>query len=264
MNNQRKRLNTICTNAAIAIIYLSSVFALVYCLKGHSFVEPNKDPEICVELAAISYTPMFMNALEETFPLNDNADKPSVIKEEMLEEQVAAEENIQDVINIPISAKLPEPTKLEEMAKQSPNLAPKPVETPAPTPAVEPEEPTAIEEAKEPQTSAYIVTEDDIIACAKMLYGEARGCTLDDKQNCVRTVCNRCSDPRWPSTIYGCVTQRCQYYGYSPSNPVTDELYGIAKQVIYDWVAMLGGADVIWYSYNCFSGNGSYNSFYTI
>lgn len=106
-------------------------------------------------------------------------------------------------------------------------------------------------------------TEADVIACAQMLWGEARGCTVDDMENCVRTVCNRCDDSRYPDSISECVSQANQYYGYSSYNPVDSELYDVAYSVLSDWADMKSGEDVEWYDYNSFYGNGSYNTFYT-
>jgi len=116
---------------------------------------------------------------------------------------------------------------------------------------------------KEPEeaTQTYF-TEEDVIACAKMLWGEARGCDVDDMENCVRTVCNRADDSRYPSSISDCVTQPYQYSGYSSSNPVSDELYNVAYEILSDWAAMKDGEDVEWYDYNSFYGNGDYNTFY--
>lgn len=148
----------------------------------------------------------------------------------------------------------PEPT-----VAPTPTPAPTTKPAPEPTPSPEPE-PTITTAA--PTYCGY--TEQDVVAMAQMLWGEARGCELDDKQNCCRTVCNRVDDPRWPSTPYEVVTQRSQYYGYSPSNPVDPELRAIAVQILDDWVAFRNGGSVIWYSYNCFSGDGVRNHFYTI
>ena len=105
-------------------------------------------------------------------------------------------------------------------------------------------------------------SEQDVIAVAKMLWGEARGCALADKQNCVRTVCNRCDDARYPNTPYAVVTQRSQYYGYSASNPVDDELYAIAEEILTDWSLRKWGFECEWNYYNSFSGNGTSNYFY--
>lgn len=106
-------------------------------------------------------------------------------------------------------------------------------------------------------------TEEDAVAVAKMLWGEARGCSLEVKQNCVRTVCNRCTDGRYPSTPYKVVTQPSQYHGYSASNPVDSELYNIAVDVLTDWSKMLNGEAVEWNTYNSFYGDGISNYFYT-
>lgn len=122
--------------------------------------------------------------------------------------------------------------------------------------AIRAEEEQKAEEAKH-------FTEEDAVAVAKMLWGEARGCTLEVKQNCVRTVCNRCTDGRYPSTPYKVVTQPSQYYGYSASNPVDSELYNIAVDVLTDWSRMLNGETVEWNTYNSFYGDGISNYFYT-
>lgn len=105
--------------------------------------------------------------------------------------------------------------------------------------------------------------EADAIALAKMLWGEARGCTYEDKRNCCITVCNRVEEGRWyGSTVIECVTafygtDDQQYHGYSPNNPVIDELYQIALEVLKDWETHTN-----WNNYNCFSGYGGCNHFY--
>ena len=78
-------------------------------------------------------------------------------------------------------------------------------------------------------------TEDDVIAVAKMLWGEARGCTLDNQQKAVWCVLNRVDDPRFPDTILGVLSQPSQFHGYSPNFPVTDELYAVALDVLTRW-----------------------------
>lgn len=90
------------------------------------------------------------------------------------------------------------------------------------------------EPSAEPEYEMYF-TEDDVIAVAKMLWGEARGCTRDNQAMAVWCVCNRVDDPRFPDTIMGVVTQPSQFYGYSPDFPVTDELYDVALDVLTRW-----------------------------
>lgn len=106
------------------------------------------------------------------------------------------------------------------------------------------------------ETVAY--DERDAIALAKMLYGEARGCTADDQRNCCIVACNRAEDGRWPDSVYDCVTQRDQFYGYDPAHPVLPELYAVAVEVLIDWPSHTNWAD-----FNHFSGDGVRNYFYT-
>ena len=78
-------------------------------------------------------------------------------------------------------------------------------------------------------------SEDDVIAMAKMLWGEARGCSVDNQMQCVWCVLNRVDDPRFPDTIQGVLSQPSQFHGYSPNFPVTDELYAVALDVLTRW-----------------------------
>lgn len=61
-------------------------------------------------------------------------------------------------------------------------------------------------EVAEPEYEMYF-TEADVIALAQMLYGEARGCTLLNQQQCVWCVLNRVDDARFPDSIIGVVSQ---------------------------------------------------------
>lgn len=91
-----------------------------------------------------------------------------------------------------------------------------------------------IAEPAEPEYEMYF-TEADVIALAQMLYGEARGCTVDNQMKCVWCVLNRVDDSRFPDTIQGVLSQPNQFYGYSPNFPVWDELYAVALDVLTRW-----------------------------
>ena len=78
-------------------------------------------------------------------------------------------------------------------------------------------------------------TDADVVAMAKMLWGEARGCALDNQQKAVWCVLNRVDDSRFPDTIQGVLSQPSQFHGYSPDFPVTDELYAVALDVLTRW-----------------------------
>lgn len=98
-------------------------------------------------------------------------------------------------------------------------------------------------EVAEPEYEMYF-TEADVIALAQMLYGEARGCTVDNQMKCVWCVLNRVDDARFPNTIIGVVSQPYQFHGYSPNFPVWDELKEVARDVLTRWSMEKQGADV--------------------
>lgn len=100
-----------------------------------------------------------------------------------------------------------------------------------------------IAEPAEPEYEMYF-TEADVIALAQMLYGEARGCTVDNQMKCVWCVLNRVDDARFPDTIIGVLSQPSQFHGYSPDFPVWDELYAVALDVLTRWSMEKQGADV--------------------
>lgn len=107
-------------------------------------------------------------------------------------------------------------------------------------------------------------TEDDVVAMAKMLWGEARGCALDNQQKAVWCVLNRVDDPRFPDTIQGVLSQPSQFYGYSPNFPVTDELYAVALDVLTRWSMEKQGVTVereLPNTYLWFTGDGVQNWF---
>ena len=92
-----------------------------------------------------------------------------------------------------------------------------------------------VAEAEPSAEPEWYFTEDDVVAMAKMLWGEARGCALDNQQKAVWCVLNRVDDPRFPDTIQGVLSQPSQFHGYSPDFPVWDELYAVALDVLTRW-----------------------------
>ena len=143
-------------------------------------------------------------------------------------------------------------------------------EQPAPAPAVTAEEPTEPEPLEAPvQTESPVYyemyfAEDDVAEVAKMLWGEARGCTRDNQIKCAWIVCNRVDDERFPDTIQGVLSQPHQFHGYDPAYPVTDELYDVAFDVLTRWSYEKQGIPVrreLASSFLWFTGNGRENIF---
>ena len=139
---------------------------------------------------------------------------------------------------------------------------------PAPTVAVEetaePEQSEAPEPSEAPVYYEMYFTEDDVAEVAKMLWGEARGCTRDNQIKCAWIVCNRVDDDRFPDTIQGVLSQSSQFHGYDPSYPVTSELYDVAFDVLTRWSYEKQGIPVrreLPSSFLWFTGNGVENIF---
>ena len=142
-------------------------------------------------------------------------------------------------------------------------------EQPAPAPTVlvevnKPEQTEAPEPSETPVYYEMYFTEEDVAAVAKMLWGEARGCTQDNQIKCVWVVLNRVDDDRFPDTIQGVLSQPHQFHGYDPTYPVTDELYNIAFDVLTRWSYERQGVPVrreLPESFLWFTGNGQENIF---
>ena len=120
-----------------------------------------------------------------------------------------------------------------------------------------------VAKAPEPEYEMYF-TEADVVALARMLYGEARGCTTDNQAKCVWCVLNRVDDPRFPNTIIGAVSAPGQFYGYSSTFPVWDNLYAVALDVLTRWSMEKQGAQVqreLPGGYLWFTGDGETNHF---
>ena len=143
-------------------------------------------------------------------------------------------------------------------------VSPSPAQTASAEAPAEPEQSEAPEQTKAPIYYAMYFTEDDVVEVAKMLWGEARGCTRDNQIKCAWVVCNRVDDERFPDTIQGVLSQPSQFHGYDPTYPVTDELYNIAFDVLTRWSYEKQGVPVrreLAKSFLWFTGNGRENIF---
>ena len=107
-------------------------------------------------------------------------------------------------------------------------------------------------------------THDDVVAVAKMLYGESRGCSIDNQQKAVWCVLNRVDDERYPDSIIEVLSQSGQFHGYSPNHPVWDDLTAVAEDVLTRWSLEKQGVAVnreLPKSYLYFTGTGRENIF---
>lgn len=139
----------------------------------------------------------------------------------------------------------------------------RPEEPQAIAPEVNAEGLCSVTAVRAPEYEMYF-TEADVTALARMLYGEARGCTVDNQRKCVWCVLNRVDDARFPDTIIGVVSAPGQFYGYSPDFPVWDNLYAVALDVLTRWSMEKQGADVareLPDTYCWFTGDGETNHF---
>ena len=116
---------------------------------------------------------------------------------------------------------------------------------------------------KEPEYEMYY-TQEDVIAIAKMLYGESRGCSVSNQQKAVWCVLNRVDADGFPDTIIGVLSQPNQFHGYSTAFPVWDELTAVAEDVLTRWSLEKQGVSVnreLPKSFLYFTGTGRENIF---
>lgn len=86
-----------------------------------------------------------------------------------------------------------------------------------------------------PMPTPWEPDEADVLALARTLYGECRGCSELQQRAVCWCIFNRVDDSRFPDTVLGVITQKSQFFGYSASNPVWDSLYDVAYQTMVDW-----------------------------
>lgn len=123
--------------------------------------------------------------------------------------------------------------------------------------------PSAAETAQEPEAEQE--TEEEIVLLAKMLWGEARGCSTTEQAACVWVALNRVSDPRWPDTLREVLLQPEQFRGLREDNPATEELMALAEDVLSRRARELAGETavgrVIPEDYFFWAGDGKRNHF---
>lgn len=108
------------------------------------------------------------------------------------------------------------------------------------------EEMAELEDEETEEVPPKKFTDEDAIAMAKLLYGEARGVkdlyiwdgrviSSEYQQACVIwSVLNR-YDAGWENSIIATVSAYKQFHGYSPNNPVMDDLLELSYDVLERW-----------------------------
>lgn len=79
---------------------------------------------------------------------------------------------------------------------------------------------------------------------AKTVYGEARGCSVTDQAAVIWCILNRVDmdDDYSPEEVIKVVTKPGQFHGYKSGNPVWDEHYDLALDVLQRWLSEKAGA----------------------
>ena len=118
-------------------------------------------------------------------------------------------------------------------------------------------EPLPIEEEVGPE-----LNEADVEMLAKLVWGEARGCSATEQAAVIWTVLNRVDseDPIFPDTIQKVVTQPWQFVGYHPNHPVEQDKVELARDVLTRWLTG-GEGRVLPKEYVFFHGDGIHNHF---
>lgn len=106
-------------------------------------------------------------------------------------------------------------------------------------------------------------------ALARMVWGEARGCSTTEQAAVVWCALNRfdSGDPYYANcmTIYEIVTQPSQFAGYDPENPLDPDILALVEDVLVRWMAekvCVGDVGrVLPAEYLYFTGDGRVNTF---
>lgn len=120
-----------------------------------------------------------------------------------------------------------------------------------------------------PEPEAIDPLKADKEALARMVWGEARGCSTMERAAVVWCALNRfdSGDPYYANcmTIYDIVTQPAQFAGYDPENPLDPDILALVEDVLVRWMAekaCVGDVGrVLPVEYLYFTGDGRVNTF---
>lgn len=110
----------------------------------------------------------------------------------------------------------------------------------------------------------YTPDTGEVELLARLIWGEARGCSRAEQEAVCWCVLNRVDDTSgyYPDTVTAVVLQPGQFLGYSEGNPLEETLMDVARDVLTDYAS--GGADrVLPEGYLFFTGDGTTNTFRT-
>ncbi len=122
----------------------------------------------------------------------------------------------------------------------------------------------AAKSEKAPAEDNWAPATEDVVAMARVIYAEARGCSLMEQAAVAWCILNRVDNPRFPDTVIG-VLEAPHQFAYSIYNPVVPELEELAADVLTRWHQEKTGADdvgrVLPATYLYFFGDGQRNHF---
>lgn len=95
-------------------------------------------------------------------------------------------------------------------------------------------QPVVVEEIVAPVVAEAPKVNEDAEAVAKVLYGIRNNDTVE-LEAVVWCIVNRVESPLYPNTVVDVCTQPSQWMGYSDDNPVLDNLYDVACDVLDTW-----------------------------
>ena len=115
-------------------------------------------------------------------------------------------------------------------------------------------------------------SEEDVINMAKMCYGESMNLPILSTKWGDRSATYQSAEAMYAvlnrvdagyGDISTCIKAKKQFVGYKANNPVTDEMYDLAKLVIEDWAIGQEKYRVLPSEFLCFHGDGRHNHFTT-
>lgn len=125
---------------------------------------------------------------------------------------------------------------------------------------------------EEPKIKKKWYSEEDVVNMAKMCYGESMNLPILNTAYGDRSATYQSAEAMYAvlnrvdagyGSISTCIKAKRQFVGYKSSNPVTDELYDLAKLVIEDWSTGEEKYRVLPSEFLYFHGDGRYNHFTT-